>query len=102
MILFDRARRRHDREKLAAFDRSLAIAEFSPDGVILSANENFCKLMDYAQAEIVGKHHRLFVEPMPRNRRNIRRSGASSAAARSTRAQASAGARTVRPSSSAR
>jgi methyl-accepting chemotaxis protein len=30
---------------------------------VLNANDNFCKLLSYAQAEIVGKHHRIFVDP---------------------------------------
>ncbi len=62
MVLFDRARKRDEREKLAALGRSFAIIEFTLEGNILSANENFCKLLGYQQAEIVGKHHSLFVE----------------------------------------
>lgn len=45
-----------------ALNRSLAIIEFGMDGVVLGANENFCRLMGYAPAEIVGSHHRIFVE----------------------------------------
>ncbi len=63
MMLFNRSRKNEEREKLAALGRSFAIIEFTPEGNILSANENFCKLLGYAQAEIVGKHHSLFVEP---------------------------------------
>ena len=48
---------------LAAANRSLAIAEFDPRGVILSANENFCAALGYDLAEIAGRHHSLFVEP---------------------------------------
>ena len=48
---------------LGALDRSLAIIEFTPDGTILSANENFCKAVGYSLAEIKGQHHRMFVEP---------------------------------------
>ncbi|WP_430426257.1 methyl-accepting chemotaxis protein [Phenylobacterium sp.] len=43
--------------------RSLAVIEFDPKGKILSANENFCRAMGYAAAEIVGQHHSMFVEP---------------------------------------
>ncbi|MCV3764941.1 methyl-accepting chemotaxis protein [Rhizobium sp. TRM95796] len=46
-----------------ALNRSLAVIEFSMDGKILSANENFLKVMGYGAEEIVGKHHRLFVDP---------------------------------------
>jgi methyl-accepting chemotaxis protein len=46
-----------------AFSRSQAIIEFDLDGKILSANENFCKALGYTAAEIVGKHHSMFVKP---------------------------------------
>jgi methyl-accepting chemotaxis protein len=46
-----------------ALNRSLAVIEFTMDGKILSANENFLKVMGYGADEIVGKHHRLFVDP---------------------------------------
>lgn len=45
---------------LAALDQSLAIIEFAPDGTILTANQNFLKVMGYQLDEIVGKHHRIF------------------------------------------
>ncbi len=37
--------------------------EFDPEGIILAANENFLQAMGYTLPEIVGKHHRLFVDP---------------------------------------
>jgi methyl-accepting chemotaxis protein len=46
-----------------ALNRSQAIIEFTPAGEILSANENFLRLMGYRMDEIVGKHHRMFVDP---------------------------------------
>ena len=48
---------------LAAISRSQAIIEFTPDGQILAANENFLKTMGYDLPEIVGRHHRMFVAP---------------------------------------
>lgn len=48
---------------LHAFSRSQAIISFKPDGTILDANENFCKALGYEREEIVGKHHRIFVQP---------------------------------------
>jgi len=48
---------------LAAMHRSLAIIEFDPKGKILAANENFCRAMGYAAAEIIGRQHSLFVAP---------------------------------------
>ncbi len=62
MSWFAESQPRREMRKLAALDRSLALIEFKPDGTITSANENFCKTMGYAQAEIVGKRHSLFVE----------------------------------------
>ncbi len=48
---------------LDALDRSLAIIEFSASGKILRANTNFLEVMGYSLKEIVGKHHRIFVDP---------------------------------------
>ena len=48
---------------LAALDKSQAIIEFDLTGKILRANENFCNAVGYQLAEIVGKHHSMFVEP---------------------------------------
>ncbi|EGT5683675.1 PAS domain S-box protein [Cronobacter turicensis] len=47
---------------LKAAHRSMAIIEFTPDGHIVSANENFCKASGYTLNEIIGKHHRIFCE----------------------------------------
>ncbi len=49
--------------QLAAIDKVQAIIEFTPDGTIQKANENFLKTMGYSIAEIKGQHHRMFVEP---------------------------------------
>jgi methyl-accepting chemotaxis protein len=48
---------------LEALDRSMAIIEFTPEGEILTANENFLKTTGYSLDEIQGQHHRLFCEP---------------------------------------
>ncbi|MFN7103757.1 MAG: PAS domain-containing methyl-accepting chemotaxis protein [Pseudorhizobium sp.] len=47
---------------LGALDLSMAIIEFKPDGTIVKANKNFCDLMGYSEAEIVGKKHRMFLD----------------------------------------
>ena len=49
--------------KIAAISRAQAIIEFTLDGVVTSANENFLSLLGYRLEEIKGKHHRMFVEP---------------------------------------
>ena len=48
--------------KWAAINRSMAMIEFGPTGVILDANENFCAAVGYSLEEIRGKHHRIFCE----------------------------------------
>ncbi len=50
-----------------AVNRSQAIIEFSIDGTILRANENFLKTVGYSLSEIRGKHHSLFLDPAERN-----------------------------------
>jgi methyl-accepting chemotaxis protein len=48
---------------LAAMNKSQAIIEFDMSGKILTANPNFCQALGYQLSEIVGQHHRLFVDP---------------------------------------
>ena len=48
--------------KLAAISSSMAMIEFTPDGIVLDANENFCSAMGYSVEEVRGKHHRIFCE----------------------------------------
>jgi methyl-accepting chemotaxis protein len=47
--------------QIEAIDRSQAVIEFKPDGTILTANENFLRVIGYRLPEIVGQHHRMFV-----------------------------------------
>jgi methyl-accepting chemotaxis protein len=49
--------------RLAALDRAHAVIEFTTDGKILSANDNFLGLFGYSADEVIGQHHRLFVDP---------------------------------------
>lgn len=49
--------------RLQALDKVQATIEFSLDGTILQANDNFLRTMGYSLDEIKGQHHRLFVEP---------------------------------------
>jgi methyl-accepting chemotaxis protein len=49
--------------QLAAVGKAQAVIEFSLDGTVLTANENFCKVVGYTLEEIRGKHHSMFVEP---------------------------------------
>jgi methyl-accepting chemotaxis protein len=45
-----------------ALGRAQAVIEFSIDGTVQHANENFLSAMGYNLAEIKGRHHRMFVE----------------------------------------
>ncbi len=49
--------------KIEAISRAQAMIEFTPDGKVVTANENFLKALGYALPEIQGQHHRMFVEP---------------------------------------
>ncbi len=40
-----------------ALDRSSAVVELSPDGLVLSANDNFCAVMGVRRDDIVGQKH---------------------------------------------
>ncbi|MEJ2895472.1 methyl-accepting chemotaxis protein [Bordetella avium] len=51
------------RARLAALDKVQAIIEFDPDGTVLTANGNFLNIFGYTLAEIIGEHHRMFVDP---------------------------------------
>lgn len=42
----------------ASMHRTMAVIEFSPDGLVLSANANFCAATGYSEAELQGRHHR--------------------------------------------
>jgi methyl-accepting chemotaxis protein len=44
---------------IAAIDRSTAIVEFTPDGMVHDANPAFLAMMGYERASLVGQHHRL-------------------------------------------
>jgi methyl-accepting chemotaxis protein len=51
------------RGQVAAINRSQAVIEFALDGTILTANQNFLKVMGYSLAEVQGQHHEMFCEP---------------------------------------
>jgi methyl-accepting chemotaxis protein len=49
--------------QLAAISKAQAVIEFSLDGRILRANENFLAAVGYTADEIRGQHHSMFVDP---------------------------------------
>jgi methyl-accepting chemotaxis protein len=52
----------NNKGQLQAIHRSQAVIEFTLDGTILTANENFLHTMGYSLSEIVGKRHAMFVD----------------------------------------
>lgn len=46
--------------KFNALDRSMQIAEFTPDGMLITANANFLQAMGYQLVDIIGQHHTFF------------------------------------------
>jgi len=61
--ILPRSAHSEERSKVDAIMRSQAVIEFSLDGTILTANQNFLSALGYQLDEIVGKHHRMFVDP---------------------------------------
>jgi len=50
------------RGQIAAIGRSQAVIEFDMNGTVREVNENFARVLGYSRAEVVGKHHSMFVE----------------------------------------
>ncbi|MBK7999641.1 MAG: PAS domain-containing methyl-accepting chemotaxis protein [Verrucomicrobia bacterium] len=48
---------------LSAINSTYAYIEFDTKGNVTTANDNFLRALGYQLAEIVGQHHRMFVEP---------------------------------------
>lgn len=48
--------------QIAAINRAQAVIEFSLDGIIQNANDNFLTTLGYSKDEILGKHHRIFCD----------------------------------------
>ncbi|WP_439816774.1 PAS domain-containing sensor histidine kinase [Zavarzinia sp. CC-PAN008] len=55
------ARGRSHTQLLKAVYRSLSVIEFTLDGIVVDANDNFLRMMGYALDEVVGQHHAMFV-----------------------------------------
>jgi len=49
--------------QVAAINKSQAVIEFTLDGTIITANDNFLNVVGYRLDEIKGQHHSMFVEP---------------------------------------
>ncbi|MFD2016870.1 PAS domain-containing methyl-accepting chemotaxis protein [Vibrio olivae] len=53
-------RSRAQEDMMKAIHRSMAVIEFSLDGIVLTANNNFLSAVGYKLEDIVGQHHRMF------------------------------------------
>ena len=48
--------------QIAAIHKAQAVIEFTLEGKIIDANENFLSIMEYSLSEIQGKHHSIFID----------------------------------------
>ncbi|WP_374242031.1 methyl-accepting chemotaxis protein [Zoogloea sp.] len=62
-ITTDKQRTADFEGQMAAIGKSQAIIEFGLDGKVLTANDNFLKVLGYSLAEVVGRHHSIFIAP---------------------------------------
>jgi PAS domain S-box-containing protein len=53
--------------QIDAIRKSQAVIEFTLDGKVLDANENFLNAMGYSLGDIKGQHHSMFVDPKHRD-----------------------------------
>ena len=51
-----------DQRAFDAINRCQAVIEFQADGTVVRANANFLQAMGYGADEVVGQHHRMFVD----------------------------------------
>ncbi len=51
------------RGQLQAISKAQAVIEFTLDGTIITANDNFLNTLGYRLDEVQGKHHRMFCDP---------------------------------------
>lgn len=48
--------------KIATIHRSMGVIEFEMDGTIADVNDNFLAVVGYSRDEVIGRHHRMFVD----------------------------------------
>ena len=52
------------RGQIEAIGKAMAVIEFDLDGTIRTANKNFLGALGYTLAEVQGRHHSMFVDPI--------------------------------------
>ncbi|MDK4805337.1 MAG: PAS domain S-box protein [Novosphingobium aromaticivorans] len=58
----DRQRQTDNAWQIAAIHKSHAVISFDMNGIVLDANSRFLELMEYERADVIGRHHRMFVD----------------------------------------
>jgi methyl-accepting chemotaxis protein len=58
--------------QLTAISKVQAVVEFTPEGIVTNANENFLKATGYSLDDVKGKHHSQFVDVADRERPQYR------------------------------
>ncbi|OYV66474.1 MAG: chemotaxis protein, partial [Acidiphilium sp. 21-66-27] len=64
--MFVSTRTSKNSQNFETLQNSFMVISFAPDGKILSANELFLQSTGYSLGDIVGQHHRMFLEPAER------------------------------------
>ena len=62
MSLFSFSNNKEEKAQLNAIDEHFAVISFSPEGIILEANQNFLNALGYTENEVLGKHHKIFCD----------------------------------------
>lgn len=62
-ITEDRLQKADFQGQIEGINHAMAVIQFNTDGTIINANQNFLEATGYELHEIVGNHHRMFVEP---------------------------------------
>ena len=51
------------KQLMDAIDSNVARIDFTPQGYVLNANNQFLETMGYGFNEVISKHHKMFCEP---------------------------------------
>jgi methyl-accepting chemotaxis protein len=63
VITSDKLRMHDLEEKWDGVSKALALAEFDPDGRVITASDGFLRMVGYSLREIAGQHHSMFCAP---------------------------------------
>ncbi|MEM6789925.1 MAG: PAS domain-containing methyl-accepting chemotaxis protein [Myxococcota bacterium] len=61
-ITAEKSRELANATRLDAFSRAQGLMEFSPEGIVLDLNDAFLEMVGYSRDEVIGQHHRMFVD----------------------------------------